>query len=195
MWRGALLVMLPCVQLVVANSHKNSLGDMLDQMPWVITKDQGTWPHDDIAIPDLQAFLQVAQLEEHLETLESEHGLHLDDVKEVTDEQLERLGVAKLMHRRRFLRYAKEMHVQEPVDPAGEQLKVRVFRLAGASPPLTFSGQCRLTRRRRRIKPSTTRYSRGRRRGPAGKATTPLILLGSSAPRLGAGPVRVFEEQ
>ena len=144
MHRGALVTLLRCALQLTASASPNNyenMGEELDKMPWVITKDQGTWPHDDIAIPDLQAFLQVAQLEEHLETLESEHGLHLDDVQEVTDEQLERLGVPKLMHRRRFLRYAKEMHVQEPVDPAEEQDKAR-FRLAAGALASPHSRRC-----------------------------------------------------
>ena len=95
--------------------------DALEQMPWVITKDVGT-SVEDLPIPDLQAFLEVAQLEEHLERLQSE-GLYLDEVQDVTADQLEDMGMEKFMHRRRFLRYAQELHMQVRVDPAEEQAK------------------------------------------------------------------------
>ena len=95
--------------------------DALEQLPWVITKDVGT-SVEDLPIPDLQAFLEVAQLEEHLERLQSE-GLYLDEVQDVTAEQLEDMGMEKFMHRRRFLRYAQELHMQVRVDPAEEQAK------------------------------------------------------------------------
>ena len=65
-----------------------------------------TWP-----------ILAVADLKEHTERLDSE-GIIVDDLPEVTDELLQQLGVSKIMHRKRFLRYAKLMHVHEQQPPA-----------------------------------------------------------------------------
>lgn len=72
---------------------------------YVVSDDNGD--HD---IGDLGDFLEVAGLgREYVEPLESE-GLDLMDIKEATDEDLEAVGIKKVMHRSRFLRHAKKLH-------------------------------------------------------------------------------------
>ena len=89
---------------------------MLSSVPWGIEKDSGRGK-EQVPITDVAAFLAVADLKEHTERLDSE-GIIVDDLPEVTDELLQQLGVSKIMHRKRFLRYAKLMHVHEQQPPA-----------------------------------------------------------------------------
>lgn len=84
---------------------------------YVITKDNGN-ALNDIDIKDLGAFLEFAGLgQEYKGPLEAE-GLVLDDIKAITDEELEAIGIKKLMHRSRFLRYAKDLRAAPAKAPA-----------------------------------------------------------------------------
>jgi hypothetical protein len=78
---------------------------------WVITDDNGH-ALKDIEIDDLNAFLEFAQLDEdgYADVMEAE-GMVVDDIKDITDEDLEAIGMKKRMHRTRFLRYAKDMRI------------------------------------------------------------------------------------
>lgn len=77
---------------------------------YVITKDDGH-ALQDIDIKDLGAFLEFAGLGQEYKGPMEDEGLVLDDIKAITDEELEAIGMKKLMHRSRFLRYAKNLRV------------------------------------------------------------------------------------
>ena len=89
---------------------------MLSSVPWAVEKDSGRGK-EQVPIPDVAAFLAVADLKEHTERLDSQ-GIIVDDLPAVTDELLQQLGVSKIMHRKRFLRYARLMHVHAQQPPA-----------------------------------------------------------------------------
>lgn len=51
---------------------------------------------------------QYAELEEHLDLLKG-NGITVDNLRSVTNEGLEKIGVTKFMHQKRFARYAADM--------------------------------------------------------------------------------------
>ena len=85
---------------------------MIQGAPWCITRDNGSGEVEEIFVPDLQAFLELAELTQLQELMDSE-GLTVDDIKEVTNDDLVAMGVTKVMHRKRFLRYAEELHIHK----------------------------------------------------------------------------------
>ena len=97
--RRVALLLLGCLVGVAAKGY------------WVITKDDGH-KLEDVYIQSLDDFLEFAQLDMdgYAEPLTAE-GMVVDDIKEVTDGDLEAIGMTKRMHRERFLRYAKKMRV------------------------------------------------------------------------------------
>ena len=107
------LVMLVLVSLVAGTMSKGP--------QWVITKDDGR-ALEDVPINSLDDFLQFAQLDMdgYAEPLTAE-GMVVDDIKEVTDEDLEAIGMTKKMHRSRFLRYAKKMRVSSVAEKKKEK--------------------------------------------------------------------------
>ena len=85
---------------------------------FVITKDNGQTLQD-VRIDNLAAFLEFTNLDaSYAEPLEAE-GLVLDDLGAVTDEELDAMGVKKLMHRSRFLRFAQQLRVVADAAPNG----------------------------------------------------------------------------
>ena len=84
---------------------------------WVITKDDGR-ALQDVQIHTIDDFLQFAELDQdgYAEPLIAE-GMVVDDIKEITDGDLEAIGMTKKMHRSRFLRYAKNMRMSPVMPP------------------------------------------------------------------------------
>ena len=80
---------------------------MLSSVNWAIEKDTGNGA-EIVPIGSVEAFLAAAELTEYKDKLDAE-GIIVDDLAEVTDELLKDLGVTKIMHRKRFLRYAALM--------------------------------------------------------------------------------------
>jgi hypothetical protein len=95
------------------------VGDVLASTPWAIERDTGKGVPEDVLIPDLAAFLAIAELTEHQELLNGE-GIIVDDIPGVADELLVELGITKKMQRKRFLRYAKQLHVLKQEASADE---------------------------------------------------------------------------
>ena len=91
------------------------------QAKWVITAENGQG--EDIKIDDLNAFLEFVQLgdDSYADIMEAE-GMLVDDIKDITDEDLEAIGMTKRMHRKRFLRYAKEIRTST-ASPKKQQQK------------------------------------------------------------------------
>ena len=109
--RAALVVVGCLVGAVVFAAGGSSKGQ------WVITKDDGR-ALQDVAIHTIDDFLEFAELDQdgYAEPLTAE-GMVVDDIKEVTDSDLEAIGMTKKMHRSRFLRYAKKMRMSPVVPP------------------------------------------------------------------------------
>ena len=106
------------------------LGDVLSSVNWAIEKDSGNGA-EIVPIASVEAFLAAAELTEYKDKLDAE-GIIVDDIAEVTDELLKDLGVSKIMHRKRFLRYAALMRPH-----AGDAAaKVTEAATEGESPPL-----------------------------------------------------------
>lgn len=95
----------------------------MSSVAWAIEKDSGSGP-EILPIADVEAFLAAAELTEYKARLDEE-GIILDDISEVTDELLQNLRITKIMHRKRFLRYAKLMrpHKGEASGEAAEEEK------------------------------------------------------------------------
>eukprot|EP01045_Picozoa_sp_COSAG04_P009962 COSAG04_NODE_596_length_12255_cov_4.614018_10_plen_224_part_00 len=91
---------------------------------FVITKDNGQTLQD-VRIDNVAAFLEFANLDaSYAEPLEAE-GLVLDDLAAVTDMELDAMGVKKLMHRSRFLRFAQQLRVVADAAPNGGAAKAK----------------------------------------------------------------------
>ena len=67
-------------------------------------------------------FLIEAKLSRYSDQLIAQGGMRLDQIKEVTEDQLLCLGVTKEFHRRRFLREARQMVALGPDSEAEEAL-------------------------------------------------------------------------
>ena len=57
---------------------------------------------------------------EHLDLLKAS-GVTVDNLKDLTNEKLTEIGMAKFMHRKRFLRYSEEMHRKLETDLTEEE--------------------------------------------------------------------------
>jgi hypothetical protein len=84
---------------------------------YVIAKDDGR-RIEDHPIDSLDDFLEFAGLDVELANGLQAEGLVLDDLQAITDEDLEAIGMEKIMHRSRFMRYAKQLRVAAEA-PAG----------------------------------------------------------------------------
>ena len=87
-------------------------------------------------IRSLHDFLIEAKLSRYSDQLIAQGGMRLDQIKEVTEDQLLCLGVTKEFHRRRFLREARQMVALAADSEAEESLGmdfVEWLRLHNAS--------------------------------------------------------------
>lgn len=86
---------------------------------YVITHDNGRTLQD-YPIDDVAAFLEFASLGgEGYEDKLLDEGLIVDDIPEMDEELLTEIGVTKTMHRKRFLRFANQLHLA--ADPPEDQ--------------------------------------------------------------------------
>ena len=86
---------------------------------YVITRDNGRTLQDH-PIEDVAAFIEFASLSgEGYEDKLLDEGLIVDDIPEMDEELLTEIGVTKTMHRKRFLRFAKQLRVA--ADPPEDQ--------------------------------------------------------------------------
>ena len=132
----------------------------------------GDGGEDPVRTP-MRALLEGAYLTEHYDALVHTHGLEACDLPHVTEQDLLHAGVAKVFHRKRFLRLAAD--AATPV--AGPPPRGGVRRANAAR------GQ---SRRRRKEAPSIN-GERGRRRGAARVVRAPPAV-GSARLRRSEGP-------